>query len=526
MNPVGSNLSTSQFAALGLWACGRMDSEIDREVWRKHLTSLCSRQVDSGSWTYWPGRGNARGYRTGTYMGLANLILARAALGDTLEDDSELKFRADRALEKALEALERDGVETLRLFRREEPNGWSSHYELYALEKACIFAEREEVGGRKWYAEAAEVLVDSQRDNGGWGALVRSGRAGGPLSAGRTDLYRTAFALLFLLRTSETYRPTTPSGVRGGVTTPGSEKPLAPSTRRGLDEEDTEESDAPASPTPFGTAGGLLDELERQLAQKTTPVVALLDLLDEAAVAYVTLAPGPIPPDADGNAMMAAEEAFLKGERAWKQRAESIFVKALVSRRVDKRNKINRRDPVNVRAARILRRVHERVAPSVRKAIDKYLLDPRGYIVSPELYEEAFATLGHLGEPQSLTWLVEEVVRAERRPESVKRTEAALKAIPLYRDVPGKRRRAAAEHLVTLYTGIESHRHPDDYNAVRMQEYWERIGPSVIDALRALCRDPETGKRPLDQLGFWIGTVKDFDAFLRRHESLSKPPWR
>ena len=73
-------------------------------------------------------------------------------------------------------------------------------YGYYALEKACIFANVETVGSRKWYESGARVLLRDQLANGGWGKgrMMFGGSAAG--DGEETDLISTSFALLFLLR--------------------------------------------------------------------------------------------------------------------------------------------------------------------------------------------------------------------------------------------------------------------------------------------------------------------------------------
>lgn len=62
-------------------------------------------------------------------------------------------------------------------------DGPNLYYTLYSLEKVGDLARIEAFGGRAWYDEGAERLLDLQRRDGGWGSTVN-----------------TAFALLFLAR--------------------------------------------------------------------------------------------------------------------------------------------------------------------------------------------------------------------------------------------------------------------------------------------------------------------------------------
>ena len=80
------------------------------------------------------------------------------------------------------------------------------------MEKCCLFAGLERIGEVAWYEAGARTLLSRQGADGGWDADPH-GRVPGDAAPRRGDLLDTAFALLFLLRSSEAYRPTTPSPV-------------------------------------------------------------------------------------------------------------------------------------------------------------------------------------------------------------------------------------------------------------------------------------------------------------------------
>ena len=207
-------LSTTQFAALGLWAAARHGIETPRDVWVRHARGLIAAQTKDGSWAYVPNPKLA-GYSTGTFMGLANLLLCERQLGD-LSADPDLAKHLLAAKMLALAALRRD-VPRILASVQEGQGAWSyegerwSYYGLYALEKACIFAGIERIGDRGWYEEGARGLLALQEKDGGWG--IGSYRSVGTRYPARSDVLSTAFALLFLLRASEVYRPETPSPV-------------------------------------------------------------------------------------------------------------------------------------------------------------------------------------------------------------------------------------------------------------------------------------------------------------------------
>ena len=165
-----SNLSTSQFGALGLWAGSRTGVTIAPEVWRRTLEGMIRYQRKSGSWSYFPKpHADVPDYPTGICMGIANLVLAEQALGKTLKADPKLHKRTLAARVRAMSALRREGRAFLASFEPGVSSAYiSSYYTLYALEKACLFLGIEKLGDLPWYRSGALSLLDRQRPDGGW----------------------------------------------------------------------------------------------------------------------------------------------------------------------------------------------------------------------------------------------------------------------------------------------------------------------------------------------------------------------
>ncbi|MCC7137506.1 MAG: hypothetical protein IT460_03655 [Planctomycetes bacterium] len=213
------NLSTSQFAALGLWAAARMGVAVPAQTWRAHAASLIEAQRGGAS-PYWPRTfpaGENDPYLCGTAMGVANLLLARQALAAT-KGGSPDRGALDAAIQRGLAALRRDAPPMLAkpatypLWPKawvkgglvsQEP-GMGPYYALYAIEKACVFADVESLGGRPWYASMADWLCSTQAADGGWTSLWDGERSG------ESDVVETSFALLILVRAPQTSHPTTP----------------------------------------------------------------------------------------------------------------------------------------------------------------------------------------------------------------------------------------------------------------------------------------------------------------------------
>lgn len=209
---VAANLSTTQFAALGLWAAARNGARVPRQVWRTHLESLIRTQAKDGSWAYYQVAGRKiAGYPTGTMMGAANFALAEQAMGEALRNDKKLYRQVLAARLRMLDAVRRDGKRILQGNALPVVSQAFDFYALYALEKACLFLGLERLGDTYWYREGARDLLAVQNKDGGWGnPRIRSAPR---TQFRRSDVVDTAFGLLFLLRSSATYRPVTPRPV-------------------------------------------------------------------------------------------------------------------------------------------------------------------------------------------------------------------------------------------------------------------------------------------------------------------------
>lgn len=273
------NLSTAQFAALGLWAARRMGIETHISVWRRHAESLLAAQSKFGSWPYLRGSAyedgpglpqgateSKAGYFTGTCMGLANLLLARQALRGPPAAPDELLARIETAISSALACLRADAPTVLEdpaagdilylegstrglrlpMASRAAMPGMGAFYTLYALEKACLFADLEALGSaaalepgarRKpskpqgkslyWYAATAEWLLSVEERSGGWSVAADAPPSGPP------NVVDSALALLILVRSPSTSHPTTPREVDArlpAAVTPGD--PPAPQKQK------------------------------------------------------------------------------------------------------------------------------------------------------------------------------------------------------------------------------------------------------------------------------------------------------
>jgi hypothetical protein len=212
------NLSSTQYAVLGLKSASRMGISIPGPAWKKVLGYLNVSRVLGGNQrdlklVYRGGEEEkvpafplGWGYihpaypsPTGTMTAAALTILAVA--GSELTREKNLSERDAKNLhESALGALawlqENYGI------RAGTPEGCGyaaamPYYYLYGLERASILADVRSLEGHDWYHEGAAVILSWQGSDGRWQ---------GPHG---TTVVDTAFALLFLKRATipiETFR--------------------------------------------------------------------------------------------------------------------------------------------------------------------------------------------------------------------------------------------------------------------------------------------------------------------------------
>lgn len=305
-----ANLSTSQFACLGLWSTERMGVPSVPAAWHDHLASLVRAQAEDGSWGYYASRpARLDGYPTGTFMGLADLVLAVHAVADRLAEDPQRRAEAIVARHRGLAALRRhaawvlDGV----VARTSDVSDFGC-YRLFALEKVALFLGEESIAGRAWYRDGARALLGAQRPDGSWTGA--SAAWGAPVGQG--NAVDTALALLFLLRVSESYRPITPRPVdRPPPTTPGDAPAPAPVP-------------VPAEPREPGALGlplafVILERLERYVeAPSEDGFATALDAVRFVRRTWPTYRPG------------GAHRSEMHD--AWCRRAQEVLLRAALDR--------------------------------------------------------------------------------------------------------------------------------------------------------------------------------------------------
>ncbi|MGH7169546.1 MAG: hypothetical protein ACRELG_04625 [Gemmataceae bacterium] len=180
--------SNTQFAILGLWVAQRhgVPSHSALLATEQYFRAT---QLADGSWSYHP---NARLWRDSmTCAGLMSVAMRYGAIGGQGRDirpDHPLHVH-DGAINQGLRALAQslDKISVVgdRIIGVEARDPL---YFLWSLERMAVIYDLKKIGPREWYPWAAEMLVATQRPDGGWTGL------GDPIG--------TCFALLILKRSN------------------------------------------------------------------------------------------------------------------------------------------------------------------------------------------------------------------------------------------------------------------------------------------------------------------------------------
>jgi len=470
------NLSTAQFGALGLWSADRVRGKPSRELWRRHLELLEQDQMVCGSWRY--GRKppfDYGGYRyfTGTFMGTANFLLAYAGSDGGKGVKRKVAEGLPAARERAIRALERDAPAYLQLFDIGAHTLKWPYYGLYALEKAAIFADREELGGVRWYVEGAQSLIAAQEKNGSWN---------------RANVVDTAFALLFLLRSSQRYHPTTPRD---------SGRPTAPVSGTKKDEQPKANAPGKPPPHPVMKARLALDELMK--AFQSPRASDLPKPVDVAAMAEIE-------PRLAGDAVLVEEWRKSWAKLSWRVLATAPRGKGAASKRWD---------ALQVACARALLRGGRADARQLGSLIQRGPIKNRKWEPSADWW---IAVVGELvpavGDGKLALQLADDLARPNLK--YLDQLVGCLRGVrKLAPKLSKKERKALVDLIVRRFEGKESEwakRNPGD----RRELAWDMIGAHVMVTLRALTRDPDTGEYWLIKAGRPTEHVGDFRRWGRK----------
>ncbi|RPH50709.1 MAG: hypothetical protein EHM91_01780 [Planctomycetota bacterium] len=173
--------SNSQYAALGLRACHDAGIVIPPEVAQMGLKAWEKTQRDGG-WSYQLSK--KQGYGSMTAGALGSMVIFHYILNEPWMKDTAiqngLKWMADHFT-----------VQENPDHANGPKHAASTHYFLYAMERAGILYGTETFGPHAWYSEGARWLLETQKGDGSW---ATSG------AKGSTAVWDTCFAILFLRR--------------------------------------------------------------------------------------------------------------------------------------------------------------------------------------------------------------------------------------------------------------------------------------------------------------------------------------
>ncbi len=205
--------SNTQFALLALWYARLAGATVHPAIWNRSGRHFRATQNPDGGWGY---SHNQRrdSYGSMTAGGLMSMTVITAARSIGKVDLEALQANEHIAkgrawLARELLAAKNPGVEKAfgkqgaRKAGAKKRTDYFPLYWLWSLERAGRLLELTNFGEHDWYAEGAEHLVDTQRDDGRW--------------VGSVPVRATSFALLFLTRGT---KPVTTEPITGTATTP------------------------------------------------------------------------------------------------------------------------------------------------------------------------------------------------------------------------------------------------------------------------------------------------------------------
>lgn len=163
--------SVTQYGLLGLWESAKREGPKVTGVWRQTSKHFIDTQNPDGGWGYRGGRGSTRSM---TAAGLTALLIAQERLH--LGRNKPMPNLAS-AIQNATNWLEAEA----------RANGFArtgDMYYLVSLERVALASGIKTLGGRDWYGDGAQDILDQEAGTG---------------SLGR-DLVDTSFALMFLSR--------------------------------------------------------------------------------------------------------------------------------------------------------------------------------------------------------------------------------------------------------------------------------------------------------------------------------------
>jgi hypothetical protein len=163
----------SYYGVLGVWACAQEGMEIPTSYWQGVDQGWRAAQKDDGSWNYGKTPIDNSMTLPMTATGMAALFVAQDQLSMGTSPSCKGNV-SDAQISNGLDWL---GANFSDVFTSK-----NEYFALYALEELGAASGRKYFGNRDWYAQGADSLVRTQKDDGSWNLSVAD----------------TSFAILFL----------------------------------------------------------------------------------------------------------------------------------------------------------------------------------------------------------------------------------------------------------------------------------------------------------------------------------------
>ncbi len=246
-------------------------------------------------------------------------------------------------------------------------------------------------------------------------------------------------------------------------------------------------------------------------------IVTTLDAVVDAAVALDFSAKG----DAD-----EAQLAYAQSLERYRQDVLDVLLDAIDEVALDREGN-NRREPVNLRAGRLLRRTVSFLDDAGRRRLSRRIIhkirrfERMRHEVDADVYGAAFLALAELGEPRSVEWIRETYVRAKQQPADIARLRVALHALGAFRNLTGTQRHALVDEMLKRYVAMESLANisTTDVSALAARRFWEAVGSDVIRLMQHLSGQPKNAQ------GEALETMKAFADWYREHDDPDDAPW-
>ncbi len=300
-----------------------------------------------------------------------------------------------------------------------------------------------------------------------------------------------------------------------------------------------------AEDVPLSDAQDRLADFRTGLKHRRFLTTDLLELLGDAHAPYGHVVADPLPPKEDGAEhqdweVRAHEKEFLKARRKWHRALRGALLDAMSLKRLTgkKKEKVNDRHVLNVQAAKVLRKMPAGASKAIIAVFERHYMKIKGYTVDPRIFDAVFDTLVVRNERGSFTWLRDEVMNEDARPQYRQRAEAALEALVRFPRIPGRTRNETVRILIKTYEFIERQAEFDGYGDAQARTgrqhtsrakkaYWKTAGPLVIAALRHFATDPISKAAPVDyKRKKPLRYVADFARWYGRNKRLGRSPWR